>query len=203
MVRKFDTVGPIEPDTGRFKGVPEPGVIEEIEAAGQVAFVNSDVLPTTGIVEASEWEALGFIFGAVLADDPLFQRVMLPEGWTRKGSSHSMWSYLYDAAGFRRVAIFYKAVSYDRSAHMALLSPPLTDAQDETLAAVYASLGKIERGKPWWGDHERKAREDGAIIATWKLREVNRWPTPETLHATRVVVIDPDGTISSDRTVDA
>jgi len=98
------------------------GFIEAQEAQGQRQMVNSDVLPTDiGYTHTKEdYEALGFTFGAVVEDDPLFQNATLPEGWSRKGSSHSMWSYIADQRGVERVGIFYKAAFYDRSAHMSI-----------------------------------------------------------------------------------
>ncbi|GAA3751590.1 hypothetical protein [Micromonospora maritima] len=106
----------------------DPGrYIEEQEAAGQAQLVNSDRLPT----KFNDWdlkdpqkayEDLGFIFGPVDAGDPMFRQAQLPKGWKRQGSDHSMWSYLVDELGRKRVSIFYKAAFYDRDAFMSLTS---------------------------------------------------------------------------------
>lgn len=91
------------------------------ERAGQRQLVNSDRLPVRlNSGEQAEYEALGFTFGEPDPDDPLFRPATLPPGWTRQGSDHAMWSHLLDEHGRRRVAIFYKAAFYDRSAFMNL-----------------------------------------------------------------------------------
>lgn len=96
--------------------------IEDQERAGQAQLVNSDRLPTDIKGDRGEWEALGFTFGEADPDDPMFMPATLPPGWKREGSDHAMWSYLVDQHGRRRVAIFYKAAFYDRSAFMRLES---------------------------------------------------------------------------------
>lgn len=81
--------------------------IEGMEAAGQRQLVASTVLP----IEGSEHQALidlGFEFGDPV--DDLFREATLPEGWSKQGSDHDMWSYIVDADGQRRVSVFYKAV---------------------------------------------------------------------------------------------
>lgn len=105
--------------------------IEAMEAEGQRALVTSDVLPVEMRPGRKEFEALGFVFGEAVNDDPLFLHATLPEGWTRKPSDHSMWSYLVDELGQERVAIFYKAAFYDRHANMSLRpSPSPTEGMD-------------------------------------------------------------------------
>jgi hypothetical protein len=97
-----------------------PGhVTEAVEARGQREMVQSTKLP----VEGSENPALaemGFRFGAVVPGDPLFREATLPTGWKKVGSSHSMYSYIVDTRGIRRVTVFYKAASYDRQADITL-----------------------------------------------------------------------------------
>lgn len=96
-------------------------IIETQERAGQAQLVNSDRLPTDsqGGCDA-DFEAFGFTFGEPDPKDPLFRPAQLPEGWTREGSDHDMWSYVVDQLGRRRVAVFYKAAFYDRRAFMRL-----------------------------------------------------------------------------------
>jgi hypothetical protein len=104
--------------------------IENMEADGQRQLVNSAKLPTDfNFCTREEFEALGFTFGEV-DPDGMFQEATLPEGWERKGSDHAMWSYIVDERGFERVAIFYKAAFYDRSAHMSLSNPGRSVASD-------------------------------------------------------------------------
>lgn len=99
-----------------------PHGIEEQEAQGQRQMVNADTLPSATRPSRDEFEALGFTFGAPVDGDDMFVRATLPEGWTRKGSEHAMWSYIADERGIDRVAIFYKAAFYDRDAFMNILN---------------------------------------------------------------------------------
>lgn len=91
-----------------------PGGIERQEAAGQATFVRNATLP-----KDCDREALtkcGVIFGKD-ADD-LFVNVVLPDGWKKQATSHSMHSDLLDEKGRVRATIFYKAAFYDRCADM-------------------------------------------------------------------------------------
>lgn len=124
---------PIDPETGRFPGVPDPHVTEEIERAGQAAFVSSITLPIEvhgrwvadgsdlgRLQSAAEAEAdieeLGIVLGAPI--DDTFRNAVLPPGWSKQPSDHSMWSYVVDETGARRVAVFFKAAPYDYRAFM-------------------------------------------------------------------------------------
>jgi hypothetical protein len=94
--------------------------IERMEARGQSELVSQSTrLPTDGILgKEAQWEDLGIKIGEVDERDPMFVEVELPEGWELKPSDHSMWSYLHDEKGRKRAGVFYKAASYDRSAHI-------------------------------------------------------------------------------------
>lgn len=95
--------------------------IEHQERSGQQGFVHSDTLPADmreGCREALE--KLGAKFGDPVKGDSLFIACTLPEGWTKQGTDHAMWSKLIDDKGRERGSIFYKAAFYDRSAHMDL-----------------------------------------------------------------------------------
>lgn len=93
----------------------------EQESAGQAQLVNSTELPrrimdSTGLKAFTD---LGFVFGVYTGGpDGLFRKATLPEGWRKVGSDHTMWSYIVDQHGRRRVSIFYKAAFYDRDAFM-------------------------------------------------------------------------------------
>ena len=89
---------------------------------GQDSFVNSTTLPTDIMTQNGKeiLEGFGVVWDDVVEDDPLFQHVTLPEGWTREGTGHSMHSDVLDEKGRKRIGIFYKAAFYDRSAHMSL-----------------------------------------------------------------------------------
>jgi hypothetical protein len=80
----------------------------------------STTLPTESYTADSEFEALGFTFGAQVPGDPLFREATLPEGWTREGTEHAMHSVIKDERGIERASIFYKAAYYDRKASLSL-----------------------------------------------------------------------------------
>lgn len=90
------------------------------EADGQRQLVTSESLPTDTGGTDTDFVALGFTFGEPIPSDPLFRPATLPKGWRKVGSDHSMWSYVVDDLGRRRVAVFYKAAFYDRHALMRL-----------------------------------------------------------------------------------
>lgn len=94
--------------------------IEAQEKAGQISFVGSDTLPTEmDQADRQALEAQGVRFHDVVADDPLFTYVTLPEGWTKQAhEDHSMWSSLLDAQGTAVASMFYKAAFYDRRAFL-------------------------------------------------------------------------------------
>jgi len=93
--------------------------IEDMEAEGQRELLFSDVLPVDTHRDAIEdFEALGFKFGDIVEDDPIFRHAELPEGWERRAGGNSYWSHIVDTEGVERVGIFYKAAFYDRHAHM-------------------------------------------------------------------------------------
>lgn len=98
-------------------------VIRAQERAEKAQLVHSDRLPTDlSSDDQADFEALGFTFGEPDTGDPLFRAVSLPDGWSKTGSDHDMWSYVLDQHGRRRVAVFYKAAFYDRRAFMRLTS---------------------------------------------------------------------------------
>lgn len=115
---------------GQFPISVDPGTIEAAERRGQEQFVASDTLPTK-IEDPYDCErgsgrkilaAWGFTFGKPIGNDTLFTQARLPPGWTKRGSSHDMWSYILDEQGRERCAIFYKAAYYDREAFLNLRS---------------------------------------------------------------------------------
>jgi len=97
-----------------FMGIS--GAIEITEAVGQKELINSDVLPTKCDIE--KLTKLGVVFGDQVENDDLFRYVVLPAGWKKVPTDHSMWSKLVDSEGNEIASIFYKASSYDRKAHM-------------------------------------------------------------------------------------
>lgn len=93
--------------------------IEAMEARGQKELLRGEALPTEVKPEERPFlEMWGFVFGEPYPDDALFAPTQLPTGWSKEGSDHAMWSYILDAKGRKRVAVFYKAAFYDRRAFM-------------------------------------------------------------------------------------
>lgn len=97
------------------------GYIEGMEAQGQKQVVaDSEVMPADG-----SWEMLrvfGFGEPVPIEGDDMFVRTTLPEDWSKQSTNHSMWSEVIDERGLRRVAVFYKAAFYDRSAHFQVIN---------------------------------------------------------------------------------
>lgn len=93
-----------------------PGGIEAQERAGQTATNKMEVLPKD--CPKAQLEEVGVVFGK--DQDDLFVKVTLPVGWSKRATDHAMWSDLLDDKQRKRGAIFYKAASYDRSAHMTM-----------------------------------------------------------------------------------
>lgn len=99
------------------------GYITNMEADGQRQLGESDLLPVSMTPsDVSAWTALGFAFGAVVDNDPLFRNATLPAGWRRRSADDSRGSYLVDERGIDRVGIFYKAAFYDRRADMHIIN---------------------------------------------------------------------------------
>ena len=100
-------------------------MIEAQEARGQHEAVNSDQLPTQGLIgkERPIWEAMGIKIiekepGTTTSTDSLFTDVELPKGWKKQATDHAMWNDLVDDKGRVRAKFFYKAAFYDRDAFM-------------------------------------------------------------------------------------
>lgn len=110
-------------------GMSPFGSIEAMEARGQVEFVASDVMPTRMRPSPEAFEALGFKFGPEVDGDPLFRYAELPPGWRKQPTDHDMWSKIVDAVGVERIAVFYKAAFYDRTAH-ATIQPAAAPNQE-------------------------------------------------------------------------
>lgn len=105
------------------------GSIEAMERRGSEQLVESDVLPSFGLVNFEQHEFLsgqrgwhekvGIVVVGPVEGDPLFVFVTLPDGWKKELTDHDMWSRLIDDKGRVRANIFYKAASYDRRAYVA------------------------------------------------------------------------------------
>lgn len=148
------------------------GGIERQEARGQQELVNSASLPTE-CRGRDALEAAGVKFGEPYKDDALFCDAVLPDGWKKRATDHSMWSDLVDGKGRVRARIFYKAAHYDRRADMSVerrfnfsayndgsdkehYACVITDGGKpmhtvgETLRSDYNGRGKIEEEAEAW-----------------------------------------------------
>jgi hypothetical protein len=101
-------------DIENAKVAVTPGGIEAQEAAGQAAMNATTWMPSRMHPSREAFEAVGFKFGDAI--DDIFLSATLPDGWTRKGTDHSMHSNIFDNQGRARVGVFYKASFYDRRA---------------------------------------------------------------------------------------
>lgn len=108
----------IEGDIDNFIAASTPGGIERQEAAGQQELVNGTNFPIDMSPNREAFEKMGFVFGQQV--DDIFFSAKLPAGWKKEATDHSMWSYITDAQGRKRAAIFYKAAFYDRRARATL-----------------------------------------------------------------------------------
>jgi len=155
--------------------------IEAQEKAGQRQLVNSDRLPVRGS-DDPEFLTLGFTFGEPDPHDELFRPATLPAGWNRQGSDHAMWSHIVDQLGRKRVAIFYKAAFYDRSADMYLETPvgylrsclwnderPVLDDAWLTSTVVAETIEALAR------QSDERAQEADNLIATRSDLDVKHW----------------------------
>jgi hypothetical protein len=122
-----------------------PGMIEASEARGQAQLVASTLLPTDMGGKRAMFERMGFKFGEIVKDDPLFINAELPTGWSKRGTDHSMHSVIVDENGCERVGIFYKAAFYDRKADMHLTGRYKVDAPwgDDNYQTVKTATAKV------------------------------------------------------------
>lgn len=122
MIENTSNRGSFSHFAGAFVEGPN-GYIAGMEADGGRQLVQSDLLPTSMTpADESEWTALGFTFGAVVDNDPLFRHATLPKGWARKSADDPRGSAIVDERGIDRVSIFYKAAFSDRRADMHIVN---------------------------------------------------------------------------------
>lgn len=158
------------------------GGIEASEKAGQIQFVESDVLPAEMRCYRSErparelLESWGFVFGEPIANDPLFIAAKLPPGWRKQTTGHSMWSHIVDERGRERCAVFYKAAFYDRKATLNVSARFIATAEfngeglsSPTRGVVTDGGRKVFEGR-WYQDHaDRTEAEKRAALALQRL----------------------------------
>lgn len=160
-----------------------PGGIEAQEAAGQAVFVESDVLPKDiKYATREQLTALGFKFGK--DTDNLFVECQLPAGWSKRATSHAMWSELLDDKGRCRAAIFFKAAFYDRSADMSMsrrfqveLNDVGSDAEQRRASVKDGETVIHDLGEYKQDDYEAR----GALSESgkhWLNRNFPQWEDP-------------------------
>ncbi|MFD6968349.1 hypothetical protein [Streptomyces sp. NPDC059949] len=181
MIENFNTPRALDDLLlGAMLGQTNDELIGSQEKRGQQQLVNSDRLPAEIRGDRTDFEALGFTLGDPDPADPLFAPATLPEGWAREASDHDMWSYIVDQLGRRRVAIFYKAAFYDRSADMSLVTlysylrdhvfdgrPLITDdvwATPQALAAeARTAMARAEKDLAFWTAYDKPTYADAAV----------------------------------------
>lgn len=95
--------------------------IENQEKRGQEELIKLEILPVNILDNGQEvLEQAGVTFLGIVPEDPIFQHVKLPTGWSKYMTDTNMWTELLDERGRVRGTIFYKNTNYDRSAHMNL-----------------------------------------------------------------------------------
>lgn len=117
-------------DASNFLYTLEKGGIERQQAQQQQVLTNNCDLP----VECDDWaklESWGITRGE--QTDSLFVLCVLPEGWTKKATDHSMWSSLVDSQGLLRASIFYKGAFYDRKAHTYVITKRYYTSQNHDI----------------------------------------------------------------------
>lgn len=171
------------------------------ESQGQREVVNSTQIPTDMHCKPEELEALGFVLGPVNANDPMFREATLPDGWQREGSDHAMWSYIVDEREFRRVAIFYKAAFYDRSAHLSIQREPTTRAQDDSYEAFseWCPFGGWVTENRKEGDNFVRSAKQAKLDADGRKVYDHSANGYETTGIVRERVIAPDGSTVTER----
>lgn len=105
--------------TNGLRGDDSEAYITGMEAAGQAQFVEGGGEGVTEMPANGPWdelETLGFVRREAIPHDALFVKAVLPVGWRKERTDHSMWSQIVDERGVARVKVFYKAAFYDRRA---------------------------------------------------------------------------------------
>jgi len=78
-------------------------------------------LDPIGPIEQAVWDKMGIKVVEADSTDPIFCLAEVPAAWRIIGSAiNAYWNYLVDTKGRKRAAIFYKATSYDRRAHITI-----------------------------------------------------------------------------------
>jgi hypothetical protein len=119
-------------------------------AHGQSDLTSCDVLPTRtlGRNDKEILERAGVKFLGPVEGDSLFQMVELPPGWTKRRTSHHLWTDLLDSNGRVRAAIFYSAVFYDRDAHFYATSRYSTDTEYHIPEPGFEMVPEYQAGHP-------------------------------------------------------
>lgn len=104
-----------------------PGAIERQESQGQKEVIESQQLPKksnpySDVDASAQYESMGIKVVGESKGDNLFLDVVLPKGWKKQATDHSMWNHLVDDKGRKRAMFFYKAAFYDRDAFINFLS---------------------------------------------------------------------------------
>jgi len=150
---KNTSYNPFDILLGVMGGNNQSDAIERQEAEGQDDLVNSDQLPAklnsygTDNDPKEQYKKMGIkVIGQTEGDD-LFLDVILPDGWRKEATDHSMWSKLVDHKGRTRASIFYKASFYDRDSFINFEKRyySSSDFNDNTIVHFVYDAGTKER----------------------------------------------------------
>jgi hypothetical protein len=176
-------------------GNANPGAIEVQEARGQQQLVNSTQLPTKingfGQELIRDRNALvnaGVVFGDPTDGDEMFCEAILPEGWKKEYTDHSMWSSLLDANGNKRASIFYKAAFYDRDAFINVCQRFTIDRyghepDDEVRVFVKDAKGEVVFATEVEKETDEKPgyelrQEHEKVVKAWLFEHYPDWENP-------------------------
>lgn len=133
---------------GAVMGVND--AIELQEKLGQRDLCQSSAIPVSrDRIADDQLKALGFVLGERVVGDKLFQQATLPPGWKMVITDHAMWSKIVDGKGRERFAVFFKAASYDRKAHM-------NSIRRYNLDSDYDTMEKTKRSRVVVRDYDGK-----------------------------------------------
>jgi hypothetical protein len=139
--------------------------IEVQEKRGQQELVRSSQLPAKGnpygkVSAVEAYERLGINVIGPSKGDPIFLDVVLPEGWKKESTDHSMYTKLIDDRGRQRMTFFYKAAFYDREAFISTIERRFD-------FRVFENLSEEERGHYESRMVKVLIEDDGADYRVW------------------------------------
>jgi hypothetical protein len=143
------------------------------EAQGQLELINAQQLPSKyrGGDATELYTKMGIGIIGPSEGDKLFFDVVLPPGWKKERTDHSMWNNLRDDKGRLRATFFYKAAFYDRDAFIVperRYSFNINDYLPEEEKGLWEEQ-EVEVLNPKWEEANQRKKERN------RLRERQGW----------------------------